>query len=225
MRTEALRPRHHLLVSAGACAALLLGAAACGESTTGANEPAPEFTVPGKPTTTPTTMASAAGKPCVAPVDVPAADGKPTVEMPIGPPPTELVKVDLVEGTGAEVPEGATVKAHYVGIACSTGKQFDSSWDRGEPTEFPLTGVIPGWGQGIPGMKVGGRRQLNIPSNLAYGPEGRAPEIAPDEALVFVVEIVEVVTGDSSSSTTPGSTAAGDAGTTTTGAPSGTTAP
>ncbi|MCU0270013.1 MAG: FKBP-type peptidyl-prolyl cis-trans isomerase [Acidimicrobiales bacterium] len=113
--------------------------------------------------------------------------------MPEGEPPTELVVEDLVEGDGAEATEGATVTAHYVGVACSTGEQFDSSWDRGAPTEFPLDGVIPGWQEGIPGMQVGGRRLLVIPPELAYGedpPPGSG--LAPGETLVFVVDLVEV---------------------------------
>jgi len=195
--------------------ALMVGASACGATSTG--EPEVAFTVPGKPATTTSTappMPSAKDKPCVAPVDVPAAEGKPVVNVPIGPPPTALNKVDLTPGTGTEAKLGDTIKVHYVGIACSTGKQFDSSWDRKEPAEFPLKegGLIKGWTEGIPGMKVGGRRQLDIPSDLAYGPDGRPPEIAPDEALIFVIDLVETKAGDatteSTTASTPPSTAA-----------------
>jgi peptidylprolyl isomerase len=83
------------------------------------------------------------------------------------------------------------VKAHYVGVACTTGKIFDSSYSRGAPAEFPLNQVIPGWQQGLPGMKVGGQRLLGIPAEMAYGAAGRPPTILPNEALWFVVEMVE----------------------------------
>jgi peptidylprolyl isomerase len=119
--------------------------------------------------------------------------GKPAVDVPIGPPPTGLVSVDVKVGDGAEATPGATVKVHYVGVSCSTGEEFDSSWDRGEPISFPLDGVIAGWTEGIPGMKVGGRRQLVIPPDLAYGnrpPSGSG--IAPGETLIFVVDLVGI---------------------------------
>lgn len=109
-----------------------------------------------------------------------------------GEPPTELVIEDLTVGDGAEVTDPAqTVKVNYVGVACSTGVTFDSSY-AGEPVEFPLEGVIPGWTEGLIGMKVGGQRLLGIPSELAYGSAGSPPAIAPDEALWFVVELLEV---------------------------------
>jgi peptidylprolyl isomerase len=129
---------------------------------------------------------SAAGKPCVA-VSEPLPEGAPAVPVEEGPPPTELETTDLVEGTGEPVPAGATVTVQYIGVSCSTGVIFDSSYSRGEPATFPLDQVIPGWTDGIPGMKVGGQRLLAIPSDQAYGPSGRPPEIAPDEALFFVV--------------------------------------
>lgn len=102
-------------------------------------------------------------------------------------PPTELVVVDICDGNGAQVPEGATVTAHYVGAQLSDAVVFDSSWDRGEPLTIGLDQVIPGWSQGIPGMKVGGRRLLVIPSNLAYGDGG-----FPSGTLVFVVDVTAV---------------------------------
>lgn len=104
---------------------------------------------------------------------------------------TTLVAVDLVEGTGATVAADATITAHYVGVGAISGQEFDSSWSRGEPTQFPLSRVIEGWSQGIPGMKIGGRRLLVIPGSMAYGsnpPQGSG--IASDEALVFVVDVV-----------------------------------
>lgn len=106
---------------------------------------------------------------------------------------TELQVIDDVEGTGAEVTEGATVKAHYVGIVAESGEQFDSSWERGEPSEFSLNGVIQGWSEGLVGMKVGGRRTLVIPAEKAYGdspPPGA--NIPPGAALVFTVDMAAV---------------------------------
>jgi peptidylprolyl isomerase len=118
--------------------------------------------------------------------------GKPHVDVPKEPA-TELGVKDLVVGTGATVKQCATVTVHYVGVAQSTGKQFDASWDRGQPISFPLGQVIPGWTIGIPGMKVGGRRELIIPGNLAYGPDGQPQAgIGPNETLVFVIDLIDV---------------------------------
>ena len=117
---------------------------------------------------------------------------KPDVTLPAGEAPTELVVVDLAEGDGAEVAAGATVTTHYVGKSWSTGQQFDASWDRGEPISFPLSGVIAGWTQGIPGMKVGGRRLLIIPPDLGYGDQSPTPAITPGETLAFVIDLVDV---------------------------------
>jgi peptidylprolyl isomerase len=148
--------------------------------------------------TTTAPLASAAGKPCVAATNTPPAEGKPTVSVPEGPPPTELVIEDLTVGEGEAVPAGATVTVHYVGVSCSTGEQFDASWDRGEPATFSLDSVIPGWTEGIVGMQPGGQRQLVIPPDLAYGSAGR-PGIAPDETLIFVVDLVSI--GDATATT------------------------
>jgi peptidylprolyl isomerase len=105
----------------------------------------------------------------------------------------ELVISDEVEGSGDEVTPGATVTAHYVGVSASTGVQFDASWDRGAPISFPLDGVIQGWSQGLLGMKVGGRRTLVIPGHMAYGPHPPpGAGIAPNETLVFTVDLVDV---------------------------------
>ena len=117
----------------------------------------------------------------------------PTVTVPEAPA-RDLSCTDLVVGTGEEVPDGATVLAHYTGYSQSTGEQFDSSWEGGEPIEFSLNGVIAGWTQGIPGMKVGGRRELVIPGEMAYGAPGNpAAGIPPDDTLVFVVDVVDIV--------------------------------
>jgi peptidylprolyl isomerase len=139
--------------------------------------------------------ASAAGKPCVAVSDT-LPTGAPNVPVPVGPPPTQLVKTDLKVGTGAEInTANANVTVQYIGVSCSTGKVFDSSWKRGQPTSFPLTGVIPGWQQGMQGMKVGGERLLGIPPDLGYGTQGAAPDIAPDETLWFVIDLLDVKPG------------------------------
>jgi peptidylprolyl isomerase len=144
---------------------------------------------------------SAAGKPCVPSGELPA--GAPAVPVREGPPPTELVKEDLQEGSGAAVTESDTITVNYVGVSCSTGVVFDSSWGEGrEPATFPLSNVIPGWQQGIPGMKVGGRRLLGIPPELAYGETGSPPDIAPDETLWFVVELLSI--GEPTPTSAPG---------------------
>jgi peptidylprolyl isomerase len=128
---------------------------------------------------------------CVAVKD-PLPKGAPAVPVQVGAPPTELVKKDLKVGTGAVVKPGATITANYIGVACTTGKIFDSSWSRGQPTEFSLGGVIKGWTDGIPGMKVGGRRLLGIPAAQAYGATGQGELIGPNEPLWFVVDVVSV---------------------------------
>ena len=97
---------------------------------------------------------------------------KPEIDFPDGQPPSELVIEDIIVGDGAEAVPGANVEVHYVGVEYDTGEEFDSSWNRGESIEFPLRGLIQGWQDGIPGMKVGGRRQLTIPPAQAYGPAG-----------------------------------------------------
>lgn len=108
-------------------------------------------------------------------------------------PATELVITDDVEGTGAEVQAGDTITAHYTGVSASTGEVFDSSWTRGEPATFPLDQVIDGWSEGLVGMKEGGRRTLVIPGAMAYGPNPPPGSgIAPDETLVFTVDLVSV---------------------------------
>ncbi|QWF80379.1 FKBP-type peptidyl-prolyl cis-trans isomerase [Amycolatopsis sp. CA-230715] len=119
---------------------------------------------------------------------------KPVVDRPDGPAPAELTVTDISVGDGTEAAKGKTVSVHYVGVSYSTGEQFDASWDRGEPLRFPLGAghVIPGWDQGVAGMKVGGRRKLVIPPHLAYGDRGAGGVIKPGETLVFVVDLVNV---------------------------------
>jgi peptidylprolyl isomerase len=126
-----------------------------------------------------------------------AASTKPQVEIPQGPPPKELEVRDVDEGDGAEARAGDTVEVEYVGVSYSNGKEFDSSWERPEPFTYQLGAgqVIPGWDQGIAGMKVGGRRELVIPPDLAYGEQGSPPAIKPNETLVFVVDLLDVQPG------------------------------
>jgi peptidylprolyl isomerase len=118
--------------------------------------------------------------------------GKPEVDFPGGEPPAELEITDLWEGDGAVAKTGDMVKVHYVGVAFSTGEEFDASWSRGAPLEFRLGAgqVIAGGDQGVQGMKVGGRRQLVIPPGLAYGDRGAGRTIAPGETLIFVCDLV-----------------------------------
>ncbi len=117
---------------------------------------------------------------------------EPTVTPPKGAAPTKLITKDLIVGTGPEAKDGDTVTVNYVGVLYSNGKVFDASWNRHEPFSFTLGEgkVIPGWDQGVVGMKVGGRRELIIPAPLAYGAQGSPPTIPPNSALVFVVDLL-----------------------------------
>jgi peptidylprolyl isomerase len=119
---------------------------------------------------------------------------KPEIEVPDGAAPKELETVEIVEGDGAEAKAGDQVAVQYVGVNYKTGKEFDASWDRGEPFSFSLGAgeVIGGWDQGVVGMKVGGRRELIIPPELGYGSSGSPPSIPPNETLVFVVDLLAV---------------------------------
>ena len=119
---------------------------------------------------------------------------KPEVDFPGGEPPADLQITDIKEGDGEVAKAGDTVQVHYVGVAYSTGEEFDSSYDRGDPLQFQLGAgrVIAGWDQGVQGMRVGGRRQLVIPPHLAYGDRGAGNVIAPGETLIFVCDLVAV---------------------------------
>ena len=119
---------------------------------------------------------------------------KPEIDFPDSPPPNDLEVTDLSDGDGVEASAGKSVKVHYVGVAHSTGEEFDASYNRGEPLSFRLGAgqVISGWDQGVQGMKVGGRRRLVIPPHLAYGDRGAGGVIAPGETLIFVVDLVDV---------------------------------
>ena len=119
---------------------------------------------------------------------------KPTVEVPAGSAPAELEITDITVGDGPEAARGQQVSVQYVGVAYSTGKEFDSSWSRNEPFEFALGAghVIAGWDQGVAGMRVGGRRRLTIPARLGYGDRGAGNVIKPGETLIFVVDLLGV---------------------------------
>lgn len=114
---------------------------------------------------------------------------KPIIEASTGPAPVELVIEDIIVGDGAEAQAGGVVEVHYVGVEYESNQEFDSSWDRGQSIEFPLTGLISGWQEGIPGMRVGGRRQLTIPPELAYGPAGGGHPLS-GRTLVFVIDLI-----------------------------------
>ena len=124
----------------------------------------------------------------------PAASDKPQVTVPDGPPPDGLQVEDLVPGDGPEATSGRRCTMHYVGVAWSTGTQFDASWDRGSPFSFGLGAgeVISGWDQGVAGMKVGGTRVLTIPPEMGYGARGAGGVIPPNATLVFDVELLGV---------------------------------
>ena len=119
---------------------------------------------------------------------------KPKVEVPEGQPPAGLKIEDLKVGDGPTAQTGDSATVQYVGVSYSTGEEFDASWDSGQPFTFTIGAgeVIPGWDQGVAGMKVGGRRELTIPPELGYGEQGQPPAIAPNETLIFVVDLVGV---------------------------------
>ena len=119
---------------------------------------------------------------------------KPEVVIPQTPAPATLVTEDIMVGDGVEAVSGKNVSVHYVGVAWSTGKQFDASWDRNEPFDFGLGAgqVISGWDKGVAGMKVGGRRKLTIPPDMGYGSQGAGGVIKGGETLVFVVDLLNV---------------------------------
>ncbi|MGI8614201.1 MAG: FKBP-type peptidyl-prolyl cis-trans isomerase [Nocardioidaceae bacterium] len=116
---------------------------------------------------------------------------KPEIDFPGGEPPSDLQISDVTVGDGPEAKPGDTVEVHYLGVEFDTGEQFDASYDRGEPIEFPLQGLITGWQEGIPGMKVGGRRQLVIPPHQAYGPAGGGHRLS-GKTLIFVIDLLAV---------------------------------
>ena len=122
---------------------------------------------------------------------------KPVIPKPSGSPPRRLDKEDIVKGKGPAAKPGDTVTVQYVGVAFSTGDEFDASWDRGQPFPVPLGAgrVIEGWDKGLVGMRKGGRRMLTIPPELAYGSEGYPPTIGPNETLIFVIDALDIKPG------------------------------
>ena len=163
-----------LLLTIAACAALVL--AACGD------DDSPSDSSPSRGSAPVESSGDASDR------------SKPKVAIPAGAPPRTLEETDLIEGTGPEAQPGDEVTVNYVGVNFKNGKEFDASWNRGEPFSFTLAAseVIPGWDQGVEGMKVGGRRQLVIPPDLAYGEIGSPPLIGANETLVFVIDLLEV---------------------------------
>jgi len=164
---------------------LAIAIAGCGDDSSTSADTASSPTTEEQPSAAETEDGEADGNPL--------QRSKPTVSVPNGPPPTKLVVNDLEVGTGAEANTGDEVTVHYVGVDYKTGQQFDASWDRGQPFPFRLGSrkVIPGWEQGLVGMKAGGRRELIIPPELAYGSQ-EIGSIAPNSTLVFVVDLVKV---------------------------------
>ena len=123
-----------------------------------------------------------------------SSNEKPEIDFPGGEPPTELEVTDITVGDGEEATAGRSAVVHYVGVAFSTGEEFDASWNRGESFSFRLGAgqVIAGWDRGVQGMKVGGRRKLVIPPDLGYGDRGAGGAIAPGETLIFVVDLLDL---------------------------------
>jgi peptidylprolyl isomerase len=192
------------IVAVAIVAALILGVVAIGGSSSKKVDVSSSSSTPTSLPATSTPIVTT-NKKCVAMKGTPPP-GAPVVPVQTGPAPKTLLIKDLKKGTGAVVPKGATVTVNYIGVACSTGKIFDSSWSRGQTATFPLTGVIQGWTNGIPGMRVGGRRLLGIPPADAYGASGQGADIGPNEPLWFVVDMVKI--GSASASTTVAPTTA-----------------
>lgn len=171
--------RTRYLIACG-LAALSLTAAGCG----GDDVETAEFTVEAPP----------AGSQAAADEEPVSSGKKPKVTVPDGPPPKKLEIRDIKEGSGKAVKAGDNVSMDYVGVAYSTKKEFDSSFNSGQPFDFTLGegAVIAGWDEGIAGMKVGGQRELIIPPDMAYGAQGSPPAIKPNETLVFVVDLLAI---------------------------------
>jgi peptidylprolyl isomerase len=174
---------HRRLLSVALLAAAALAASGCGTERTAAES---------RPAATQTSAAAAAGG-ALGPIPKDTSK-KPAIPKPAGAPPTSLVKRDIVVGKGRAAKAGDSVSVQYVGVSWSTGKEFDASWDRGQAFTFPLGAgqVIRGWDLGVAGMKAGGRRELVIPPDLAYGPAGSPPAVGPNETLIFVVDLQKI---------------------------------
>jgi peptidylprolyl isomerase len=184
------------------CAVLALAAAVagCGSSSTKAAgvQTAPSggatsatSTAAASSASTSSTVSASATSTTTSSTPLPAAlKTKPKVSIPSGPPPSKLVIKDLVKGTGPAATASSTVNVQYVGVLYKGGKQFDASWNdgSGQPVSLPLSGVIKGWQQGIPGMKIGGRRELIIPPSLGYGATAQS-KIPANSTLVFIIDL------------------------------------
>jgi peptidylprolyl isomerase len=184
-----MRTRH--LIACG-LAALSLAAAGCSEEEAEESASTPETAEPEGAAAEP--APSEPAEPEGAPSEPTEVKGKPKVTVPEGPAPAKLEIEDIEEGTGPAAEAGSQISVNYVGVNYSDGEEFDSSFNTGAPFDFQLGAgmVIPGWDQGLEGMKVGGRRQLVIPPELAYGPQGSPPAIGPGETLVFVIDLLGV---------------------------------
>jgi peptidylprolyl isomerase len=191
----------------GAPVALLLavGLAACGSSKAPGVQQAPSAgateasvastTSTTAPTPTSTTSTTASTPTATTPKPPSPLSKKPVVVVPKGPAPKTLVVKDLIKGNGPTAETGSTLTVNYVGVLYNSGKEFSSSWKTGQalaPFKLGQGAVIPGWDKGLVGLKVGGRRELVIPPNLAYGKNGRPPTIPPNATLVFVVDLLGV---------------------------------
>jgi peptidylprolyl isomerase len=170
------------------------GLAACGSSKAPGVQPVPSGgATEAAVTSTPTTSTATSSTPTASTPKPPSPlSKKPVVTVPSGPAPTKLVTKDLITGTGPAAKSGSRLTVNYVGVLYKGGKEFDSSWKRNQPFPFQLGqgAVIKGWDEGLVGMKVGGRRELIIPPDLAYGKTGSPPTIPPNSALVFVVDLL-----------------------------------
>lgn len=151
-------------------------------------------TTPTTPTTTPTTTTPTTSTTSVATPKAGPLAKEPTIAVPKGAAPKALVSKDLIKGTGAVAGKSSNVVVNYVGALYTNGMVFDASWKTNMTFPVPLGQgqVIPGWDQGIPGMRVGGRRELIIPANLAYGPAGHPPTIPPNATLIFDIDLLKV---------------------------------
>ena len=182
-----------------AVSVLAIAASGCGSAKPGYADQAMTAKLPAAVTAAPVVTTPAAPKSTGKPGTIPSPIStdlkkKPAIPKPSGDAPTKLLSKDVVTGTGPAAKKGDSVTVKYVGVAWSTGKQFDASWDAN--TTFPFVlgqgNVIPGWDTGVVGMKTGGRRVLAIPSDQAYGANGSPPKIGPNEALVFVIDMVKI---------------------------------
>ena len=178
-------------------AATALIAAGCGDDDETAATPAAEAPAATEPAPADTGAAAPAGDFDIAVLAAEIGEdlgSKPEIPKPEGAPPAELVTEDVVEGEGEALQAGDTANVQYVGVSFATGEEFDSSYEGGQPVPFPIGqgAVIPGFDEGLQGMRPGGRRLLVIPPDLAYGAQGSPPAIGPNETLVFVVDLVEI---------------------------------